>query len=330
MITCEEPAEASAQDLTPPDQTAEIGMMEVSDNSITFTVTNPNQEPIKISIILDPPAPGAVFMIGTETFAALNGTVLEASAVGNITVTNLSNDTTYTLVITTQDSAGNPHSTPVFATETPRETFPYLCDNGTPPAERSFTENQVKCGTCNAGYDLVTDETTGVVTCAIDSYTCVGGTPAEGRPVAGGQTEMCAECDTGYRIGANDTCLANEYVCENGTPAPGRPAEHHTNRCRTCNDRFNRVDDELTGNHTCVANEYVCNNGAVSFALAPTDGATGCLANTCDSGYRYEHQGLDTAGNRIGMCTINTYTCTNGPDPAPGTGGRAREWCPLV
>ena len=124
-------------------------------------------------------------MIGTETFAALNGTVLEASAVGNITVTNLSNDTTYTLVITTQDSAGNPHSTPVFATETPRETFSYLCDNGTPPAERSFTENQVKCGTCNAGYDLVTDETTGVVTCAIDSYTCVGGTPAEGRPAAG-------------------------------------------------------------------------------------------------------------------------------------------------
>ena len=341
MITCEEPAQGPAQDLTPPAQVGEIGMVEVSDNSISFIVTNPNEESIKISIVLDPPAPDAVFMIGTEAFAALDGAVIEASAVGNITITNLTNDVTYTFTITTQDSAGNPHSSPVTATETPRETFPYLCVNGMPPAERSFTENQVRCGTCDTDYGLATDETTGVVTCErVYSFICNNGTPTSGTTSTEGMMS-CQRCISGFALDSTDNTCNPVYICENGTPAPGIAPAPNTPGCSECIDNYHiednicqpnryaceggtpRVVDENEdppaahetvfctacderyrdgGNNTCLANSYTCQFGTAAPGMPIVHQEERCTTGGCDDFYHIDNN----------VCVANTYNCDGG------------------
>ena len=341
MITCEEPAQGPAQDSTPPELAAEIGTVEVSDNTISFTATNPNKESIRVSIVLDPPAPDAVFMIGTETFAALDGAVIEASAVGNITITNLTNDVTYTFTITTQDSAGNPHSSPVTAAETPRETFPYLCVNGMPPAERSFTENQVRCGTCDADYGLVTDETTGIVTCErVYSFICNNGTPTSGTTSTDG-VMSCQRCISGFALDSTDNTCNPVYICENGTPAPGIAPAPNTPGCSECIDNYH-IEDNICqpnryaceggtprvvgenedppaahetvfctacderyrdgGNNTCLANSYTCQFGTAAPGMPIVHQEERCTTGGCDDFYHIDNN----------VCVVNTYSCDGG------------------
>ena len=308
MITCEEPAQGPAQDSTPPELAAEIGTVEVSDNTISFTATNPNEELIKLSILLAPPAPNAVFMIGTETFAVGDGAEIPAGEVGNITITGLENGTTYALIISTEDSAGNSNDTPVTTPPvTPMQTFDYLCENGTASSERSPTANQMRCESCEDGRDLITDTTSGAITCEVTfPYLCVNGMPPAERSLTENQVR-CGTCETDYDLVTDETTgvvtceRVYLFICNNGTATSGTSFTDGVMSCQGCIGGY-ALD---TTDNTCYP-VYICENGTPAPGRAPAPNTPGC--SDCIGNYHVEDN----------ICQPNRYVCPGGTEKVVG------------
>ena len=310
LTTCEDP-QGTGQDTTPPAQPAEVGEITALDNTIDIPIGNPNDESINVLIVLVPDAPGAVFTIDGKTFTSTDGAPIVAGANATIQISGLENDIEYSVTVTTRDSAGNSNDAPTTTQQTPRQTYPFICENGTPEAGTSITNNTNNCARCIRGYELFG------TACELITYphVCRNGQPEGGRePVP--NIELCESCDSGY-LPPDDNNLCQtptRYTCENGTASPGNPGGNmDVIQCAMCSTGYYRSPANLC----LVAGSYTCENGTVQggHPSGPSDVE---FCSSCNSGYLIENN----------LCRLTAYTCENGTERSGTPGGNADvEFC---
>ena len=93
-------------------------------------------------------------------------------------------------------------------------TYPYVCPNGTPQDGQSLTENENRCGSCDAGYTLASEQCIGQTTYP---YVCQNGTPGGGLGPTPNTTK-CTACNEGYSL-ENMSCTVPTEPLGMGTKA---------------------------------------------------------------------------------------------------------------
>ena len=201
-----------AVDTTPPEEVVSLSDIETGNGFISFVIANPNDEQVRVRVMLTPETSGAVFTVDGVAFDGNNSIFLskagEAGARRNIVVSGLTNGIEYTVVIITSDANENSKPAVNLPPLTPQQ-ISYVCDNGFPIPDAASEEDLVGCQSCVADYHLDGGAGAGTA-CEINAYVCENGTTPTDIPAADGEMR-CVSCDPGYYLESATECALLDF-----------------------------------------------------------------------------------------------------------------------
>ena len=226
------------------------------------------------------------------------------------------------------------------------KSYDYLCDNGTPPLEKSDEPDVKKCADCNPSYTLEGGA------CMKDSTANGGGTAGTGG--SGGTAGTGGSGGTAGTGGSGGTAGSGgsggtadgggsggtagtggvtqyPYICTNGNPVTDEMATApNTEKCASCNNPEPPAEPNyilLESNQTCVGfRRFTCENGSPAGGRDLVQSTEKC--SSCEQpGYRLTDPSRQTAcdpreANTTCVCSINLYRCENGSPVEPTDGNR--------
>ena len=219
------------------------------------------------------------------------------------------------------------------------KSYDYLCDNGTPPLEKSDEPDVKKCADCNPSYTLeggacMKDSTANGGTAGGSGGTAgsggsggTAGSGGSGGTADGGDSGGTSDggdsggtSDGGDSGGTTGGSLAQyPYICTNGNPVTDEMATApNVEKCASCNNPEPPAEPNyilLESNQTCVGfRRFTCENGTPADALDLVQSTEKC--DRCDDGYRLTDPSRQmtcaTRTETCFVCSINLYRCDNG------------------